>query len=90
MGSSLGLAPGAAAGAEPSPLAAKRHDLLFVTRLALKAKEAKGGNAAFEVSLKLLGDIVRQRSVLGPTLGDESAEMLLDDLVTRGELGSAP
>jgi len=90
MGSRLGLAPGAAARAETSPLAAKRHDLLFVTRLALKAQEAKGGNAAFEVSLKLLGDIVRQRSALGLTLSNEGAEMLLDNPVTRGVLGPAP
>ena len=49
-----------------------------------------GKDTALQVGLKLLDDVSRQWPGLTIALRDECAEMLLDDLVTRSELGPTP
>ena len=47
--------------AEPSLLTRERYDALSVTVFALKTKKAEGRNAAFEIRIELLDDVVGQR-----------------------------
>jgi len=82
-------APGAAGGAKPALFARKRHNMFCLAVPALQAQEAVGQDATAQVSLELRPHIVWQRTILGLPFHNEGTQVILQDLVTGGEFGTA-
>ena len=89
MRGALRHAPHSARGAEPSALAAERHELVVAAIGAARAQEAVRQDAALQKRVELVFDELRQASASSRlSLSEEALGVLLHQAVQRGLLGS--
>ena len=81
--------PRAARGAEPSPLAAERQQLVVAAVPGAQPQEAVRQDAALEEGIELVLDEARQFGPgAGLGVGDEAGGMLLHEAIQRSLLGA--
>ena len=86
----VGHAPAFAGRTETTPLARERDEAIVAAGVAVKPQEAVSQDSAPEVRAQLLLDESGRRAIAFACARQEGLELLTDDRVERGLLGSVP